>query len=352
MTMISNATRPRRRTWWLVLSLVALSPICAEYLSAYDDSTGHPAALLGNMIIFIPLYGCAALLIREVARRARLGWTGILLLSAAFGLIEAGLVDQSLFSPDYRGLEGWDAMFTTTLIAPLGMSAVNLIGFVGGHVMLSICGPIALVEGWRPDRATQPWLRIPGLVVTALAYGLGSLFVLQWHLQTESWHAAPGQLIGAGLVVVGLIAAAAVLGRRPRIIRPEPGPGLRRTAIVSLVLATAYGMLPQTWLGVAGMAAVLATGAVVLFRASRTRRWSPTHAALVGAAPLLVTGVLAFTYDPLIGDVSTQAKYAHNVIMLLIVLAALGITLLRRPRSATAALSADEDVPGSPVVAS
>jgi hypothetical protein len=60
---------PHRRSWWLVLALLVLAPICAEYLSAYDDSTGHPATLLGNLVIFIPLYGCSALLIREVARR-------------------------------------------------------------------------------------------------------------------------------------------------------------------------------------------------------------------------------------------------------------------------------------------
>ena len=140
-------------------------------------------------MIFVPLYGCSALLIREVARRARIGWIGILLLAAAFGFVEAGLIDQSLFSPDYRGLEGWEATYAATLIAPLGLSAVNLLSFVGGHVMLSICGPIALVEAWRPGRATEPWLRLPGLVITALAYAVGSAFVLFWHLQTEEWHA-------------------------------------------------------------------------------------------------------------------------------------------------------------------
>jgi hypothetical protein len=310
-----------------VLALLVLAPVCAEYLSAYDDSTGHPVQLVGNLVVFVPLYGCAALLIREVARRARLGWAGMLLLAAAFGLIEAGLVDQSLFSPDYRGLEGWDAMFGTTLIAPLGLSAGNLIAFVGGHVMLSICGPIALVESWRPGEAERAWLRVPGLVITAVAYVAGSLLVLFWHLRTEAWHAAPAQLIGTGLAVIALVLAAALLGRRQRPDRDVAGPGLPLTAAVSLVLATAYNLMPQSWLGVAGSVALLVTAGVLLSRASKTRRWDPTHTALVGAAPLLLTGLMAFSYDPLIGEVTATAKYAHNAAMLLIVLAALALSL-------------------------
>ena len=72
------------------LALAVLAPVCAEYLWGYDDSTGHPGTLVGNLIVFTPLYGCPALLIREVARRRGLGWPGIVLLAAAFGVVEAG----------------------------------------------------------------------------------------------------------------------------------------------------------------------------------------------------------------------------------------------------------------------
>ena len=320
----------RIRTWWLALSLLVLAPICAEYLSAYDDSTGHPATLLGNLIIFIPLYGCSALLIREVARRARLGWTGILLLATAFGLVEAGLIDQSLYSPDYRGLEGWAATYAATLIAPWGMSAVHLLGFVGGHVMLSICGPIALVEAWRPNRSTEPWLRLPGLVITALAYAVGSAFVLVWHLQTEEWHAGPGQLTGTGLVVVALVGAAVLVGRRSRCKRDASGPGLGLTAAIALVLGGAFHSMPQTWPGFAGSVVLLVIAGVLLDRAAGTRRWTATHVAIVGATPLFLTAALAFTYDPMIGEVTAQAKYAHNAVMVAIVVLALMVAVLRR----------------------
>ena len=336
---------PRRRSWWLVLALLVLAPICAEYLSAYDDSTGHPATLMGNLVIFIPLYGCSALLIREVARRARLGWIGILLLAAAFGFIQAGLIDQSLFSPDYRGLEGWDATYAATLIGPLGMSAVNLLSFVGGHVMLSICGPIAVVEAWRPGRATEPWLRVPGLVITALAYAAASALVLFWHLDTEEWHAGLGQLVGTGLVVVALIVAAVLLGRRVRPPRDASGPGLGITGLVALVLGAAYNMMPQTWPGFAGSVVVLVIAGILVARASRTRRWGPTHIAIVGATPLFLTAALAFTYDPMIGEVTAQAKYAHNAVMVAIVLIALGVALLRRRREPVVDSGAHPDGP-------
>lgn len=332
-------TTSRRPAWWLVLSLLVLSPVAAEYLSAYDDSTGHPATLVGNLVVFFPLYGCAALLIREVARRRQLGWTGILLLATAFGLVEAGLVDQSLFSPDYRGLAGWDALFTTTLIAPLGLSAVNLVGFVGGHVMLSIGGPIALVEGWRPGRSEEPWLRIPGLVVTGLAYAAASALVLSEHLRTERWHAGPGQLVGTGVVVIMLVVAAVLLGRRTRRPRSSSGPGAGQTALVAVGLATAYALLPQTWPGVAGSVALLALAGLLLARASRTQGWSATQVAIVGAAPLLLTAALAFTYDPLIGEVSAGPELAHHVVMVLIVLTALGVAVLRRPTTRARVLS-------------
>jgi hypothetical protein len=54
------------------------------------------------------LYGAAALLIRELARRFGVDWPGIVDLAAAFGIVQAGVVDQSLFSESYRQIEYWN----------------------------------------------------------------------------------------------------------------------------------------------------------------------------------------------------------------------------------------------------
>ena len=75
-----------------------MSPIAAEYLSGYQAF--NPLVLLGYLGIFVPLYGTVAVLTREVTRR-----TGVAgrrsSLGAAFGLIQAALIYQSLFNPGY-----------------------------------------------------------------------------------------------------------------------------------------------------------------------------------------------------------------------------------------------------------
>jgi hypothetical protein len=76
--------------------------------------------LLGNisvrrlpaLLIMVLLYGCGALLIREVTRRTRRGWLTILLLGAAYGIIEAGIVEiRGTAEPHFRGGESINPRF-------------------------------------------------------------------------------------------------------------------------------------------------------------------------------------------------------------------------------------------------
>ena len=317
-----------------VTGLLLLAPICAEYLAAYDDSTGDPQQLIANLFVFVPLYGCAALLIREVARRAHLGWPGIVLLATAVGLLQAGVFDQSLFSVDYRQIEGWDETFRATLIAPLGVSAVNLANFVGGHVIFTLCGPIALIEAARPRTATTPWLGWRGLVLTAAGYAGAAAMVLTFHLRTEASHASPAQVIGTLVVALALVAAAFSVARRPSPARsPRRAPRLWITFGAALVASLVHAFAPETWLGVAMVAATFTVSVVAIAHVSRTTGWDARHIAAIAAAPLLVRAVSAFTYYPLIGEVSASAKYAHNTVLLALILA-VTVLALRRPTDA------------------
>lgn len=91
-------------------------------------------------------------------------------------------------------------------------------------------------------------------------------------------------------------------------------------------------LVPATWLGTAIAAAFTAVAAVVVARWSSASAWTIRHTAAIALGVLLARGLAAFTYLPLIGDVSGPRKYTHNVVMLLVVLAA-GYVALRRSRA-------------------
>lgn len=315
-----------------IAALLVLSPIWAEYLAAYDDSTGDPVALLAGLVIFIPLYGAPTLLIREIARRSQLGWTGIVLLAAAAALIQAGLVDQSLFSTDYRGIEGWEETYRATLIEPWGVSAFNLANFAGGHVVFSFCAPIALVEAMRPATASRPWLGSAGLGITAAAYLAAAGLVLHLHLTTEASHASGTQVLVSAGVVVALVSSARWLGRRAGSPVDGPAPTVPVVLALSLVPSALYAFAPETWVGVGMGVAATVLAAVGISVGARMRGWGVRHIAAVVITPLILRALTAFTYDPLVGEVAAPAKYAHNAAMLVIVVVAAVFALRTRQR--------------------
>ena len=191
-----------------VVFLALTAPICAEYLVGYDDTIGDPAALLFGLIVFVPVYGAPAVLIREIVRHRGRGWPSIFLLAAAFGLLQAALLDQSLFNPHYRDIPYWDHLWQPTLLPGGWTSAAMVLGFVGGHIVGSISAPISLAEAMFPDRAREPWLGPPALAGVAALWALGAWVVLADSLRHESFRPSPAQILVTLLVVVALIAAA------------------------------------------------------------------------------------------------------------------------------------------------
>jgi hypothetical protein len=176
---------------------------------------------------FAPLYGGPAVLIRETARRASLDWPAMVLFSAAFGLLQAGVIDQSLFSTEFREIEDWEELLRGTFVEPLGLSAYLAQTFVVGHVLYSYCAPIAIVEALRPRHAHEPWLGRRGLAVVVLLYLAVAAVIHRGQLANEPSHASAGQVAGALLVAAVFVAGGVALGRRDpaSVARVRPGCG-------------------------------------------------------------------------------------------------------------------------------
>jgi hypothetical protein len=311
------------------LFLFLFAPVSAEYLIGYDDIIGNPAVLILGLVVFGPLYGAPAVLVRETTRRAGRGWPSMLLLGLAFALAEAGLIDQSLFNPDYRAIPYWDNLREPTLVPAVGTSAFMAFHFLGGHVFGSICAPIALAEALVPDRRTRPWLGPVGLAVMAVLWLLAAAFVLQDTLTNETFTASPAQLVSTTILILGLVALAFTRPRTAqRRVSSEPVPTPLVVGALTLVLLgirpllaalSPVGPEPNGWLPTG-----IAFGAVVVWlvlveRWSRRRDWGGPHVLAAAAGSLLGVAGAAFIVEPL-GDVPATAKYVTNAVLLAIVL--------------------------------
>ncbi|MEU0316456.1 hypothetical protein [Nocardioides sp. NPDC006273] len=313
-----------------ITGLLVLCGVGAELLAAYGDSTGDPGKIAFALVFFGALYGAPALLARELARRLGWGWPSLLLVFAALGTAQAGLIDQSLFSADYGGYEGWAENREPTLIPSMGLSGYNAYSFIVGHVIFSFAAPVALAEAWAPARSRKPWLGPIGTVLAAVAYVIAAAMIVT---DPESRSGSPVQLLVTAGVVAALLLGAAVIGQNRRVDHARTGargPAAWQVLVVSLILALVPELLSGTWFGLALSGAMTATLGAFVLLASRSGAWTIRHTAAVGTAYLLVRGLLAFTYFPLIGDVEAGPKYAHNVVMLLIVVVAAWIALRRR----------------------
>lgn len=273
-----------------VLALLLLAPWVGEYLLG-----NVPLGMLAAIPFLVPLYGGGALLIREVTRRTGRGWPTILLLGMAYGILQAGLVDQSLFNPAFQG----HAFQEVTPVPALGISAYHAISFVIGHAVWSIGVPIAIVEIMTPSRRTVPWLGRGGLAVTGGLYLFGCWIILQDHLINEQFLAATGQLAGAAVTALLLIVIAFLKGKPsvPSGNRAVPHPGI--LGLGTFVIGSVFFARPENWLGgvIAGLA-LPAMMSVLIVYWSRQRRWSIQHqlSLVAGALMTYAWGGFALTY--------------------------------------------------------
>jgi hypothetical protein len=259
------------------LGLAFLSPLVGEYL-------------LGNISIrdlvavpfLVPMYGGGALLIRELARRTGRGWPTILVLGLAYGVIEPGVFDGSLFNPSFEGMD-----YAGARIPVLGLSAYYAVQFLVNHAVWSITIPILLTEALTPRHRTTPWLGRVGLGVTAVVYVLGGLLIRSDSVDRGEYRTSWAQAAGVVLVALVLVTVAFSLPR------PSPGrsagwvPRPWLVGVAAFLLSSGYFLLPASWRGVAASVKIIVGTALVVAWLSRRAGWHAGHRIALATGALM-----------------------------------------------------------------
>lgn len=198
---MAAATQAGLPAWKHVLALVALSPFVAEWMTGSTPPAEilNPLAFAVSAAGLAGLYGGGVLLVRELTLRWRKGWATVLLLGAAYGVLEEGVAVHTFFQPS-----GSPVGILGTYGHWMGTNWVWAVGLAGFHSAVSIALPILFVALWWPEHRERRLLEGRKFGWTVLAYVVTILF-----FAAIAPH-APSALGYAGclVAVVGLVALA------------------------------------------------------------------------------------------------------------------------------------------------
>jgi hypothetical protein len=280
------------------LILFMLSPFIAEILLG-----ATPISRIGGLVLVGPFYGCGALLIRELARRRGEGWARIVLLGAAYAIVEECFCTQTIFNPTLFNAADYGGRW-------LGVNFVWAQIMIGYHIAWSVCIPILLTETLFPDRRKTPWLGTIGLSVVGIifvltAIGIGAVFrrILSPGFEASNVHFMIAAMIVMALIVIALVPPRADLPVSEFTRRP-PSLGLLGLAtLIAGISLFALFMLPESVrqgkLVIAPMLLqlIIAAGFLMqLRRWSSSDGWSDAHRFVLIFAALLVVMFFGFFF--------------------------------------------------------
>jgi len=175
-----------------VAALFLVSPIVGELLSG----SSPPASFFQPLTLFLlaGLYGSGAILVREAVRRWGGGWPSVLLLGAAYGILEEGVAVKSFFDPNWP-----DLGVLGTYGRWLGVNWVWAEWLTIYHSIYSITIPILLVELLFPSFRGTAYLGGKGV---AFFLTLISLVVILCHFYLNPYPAGPWQMLGCILAII------------------------------------------------------------------------------------------------------------------------------------------------------
>jgi hypothetical protein len=277
----------RPRAWPAILALYLLAPLIPECLATYNTP---PLIFLLNPLTFIFLpafYGSSALLLREALYRRGCSWPRAILLGAAFGALNEGVVAFTWFMA--AGVPGFLASYGRAF----GVNWVWALMLTLFHIIYSMLIPIFLAERCFPRVAHVPWLGRKGTI----AFALWLAFTLALALLGPIYRPLRAASLVWALLLIGV--ALALPARRarqstaPRAGRPPRlwtlrALGFAATLLFFVALYVLPHLIPIPALTALLLLAGMALAGWLLRRWRRAPGWSDRHTLA------LVSGMLAF----------------------------------------------------------
>jgi hypothetical protein len=166
--------------WRPVVTLLVLAPAIGELLSGSSPPLQffNPIAFL----LLVGLYGCGALLVRETVARYQLNASALLLLGAAYGILEEGITCKSFFNPHWT-----DTGFLSVYGRLWGVNWVWTFGLTIYHMVVSVIVPVFLTEALFSKYASVPWLKRRGWIFAGSSLSLVALLGF-WGFDNRQFH--------------------------------------------------------------------------------------------------------------------------------------------------------------------
>ncbi len=237
----SAAPLTRGQRWAPAFTLVVLAPVVAEVLSG--------ATRLSFIFVLIPeimVWGCGALIARELVRRWEGGWTSMLMLGLALSIAEEFIIQQTSLAPlPWVSAPAYGRAW--------GVNWIYFLFMLGYESVWVVLVPVQITELIFPKSRKQLWLKKGGLIISSLVFVLGSF--IAWFLWTQiarpkTFHVPKYEpsfiLVFCGVLsIVFLVFAAYALrnaGRGVRSVASTPSPWM--VGVVTLVFGFPwYGLM-------------------------------------------------------------------------------------------------------------
>ena len=238
-----------------IVCLLMLSPGIPEYISGSSPTNAivlNPFMFGFQIVANLGLYCPGVLLVREAMVRWRKGWASVLLLGAAYGILEEGIALSTLFNPEANPVGKLGAYGHW-----LGVNWVWVAGILPVHMVFSISLPIMLLGLAVPRTNGERLLSRRGLLAVSAVLGLDvvALFLVVSRV-TSFWMGWP--VFVSSIIAIALLVSAARLAPA-RIVHARsdlPRLGPRATGAIGALFYTSVLLAEGLGMGAGASAAV------------------------------------------------------------------------------------------------